>query len=330
MRGIPPCVKQDEDLKKKQDEVRGTVKAAVLEGDPMCKNLVASSVYDTKPVHYLSMVSSKLKWVLKIKDVFNVDTGKREHLHFLHLNRIDTYNNSMGHVDIADQLQAFYRPDHWVCNRKWWWATWFWALGVIITNAYIVYVKVMEMNGIPKKDILSHHDFWYEIAWAWINEENYLAEKGKLAEKKLLKKMESSKKRKYAMHSNSISSLLNTSASIDKEVTHMVSDESLNPLTGKLQCRLLDDLDHLPVEKIGRARCQLHCWAAGDAIEKNIIHCPSCKVHLCIKCYRLFHKQRRVSPEDLLLDNNDETTASEQSSSKKTKTKQFNTCKTTT
>ena len=32
------------------------MKAALLEGDPHCLNLVASSVYDTKPVHYLSMV----------------------------------------------------------------------------------------------------------------------------------------------------------------------------------------------------------------------------------------------------------------------------------
>ena len=41
--------------------MRGTVKAAVLEGDPKCPNLVASSVYDAKRVHYLSMVSGEVK-----------------------------------------------------------------------------------------------------------------------------------------------------------------------------------------------------------------------------------------------------------------------------
>jgi hypothetical protein len=33
-------------------------------------------VYDTKPVHYLSMVSVKLEWVVVEKKVYNVDTQK--------------------------------------------------------------------------------------------------------------------------------------------------------------------------------------------------------------------------------------------------------------
>jgi len=53
--GIPACVIQEEVKNKKQHMlVRGTVKVAVLEGDPECPNWVASSVYDTKPVHFLS------------------------------------------------------------------------------------------------------------------------------------------------------------------------------------------------------------------------------------------------------------------------------------
>ena len=39
--------------KKKQEDVRGTTKAVVLEGDPKCPHLVAISVYDTKPVNIL-------------------------------------------------------------------------------------------------------------------------------------------------------------------------------------------------------------------------------------------------------------------------------------
>jgi len=47
-RGLPVSVIQEEvKNKKKQEEVRGTTKAAVLEGDPDCPNLVAISVYDT-------------------------------------------------------------------------------------------------------------------------------------------------------------------------------------------------------------------------------------------------------------------------------------------
>ena len=62
MWGIPACVLQDE-VKSPKDllAVRGTVKAAVLMGDPDCLNLVATSVYDTKPVHFLSMSCGSIK-----------------------------------------------------------------------------------------------------------------------------------------------------------------------------------------------------------------------------------------------------------------------------
>ena len=67
-RGLPKSVIQEEiKNRSKQIEQRGTVKAAVLRGDPDCPNLVASSVYDAKPVHYLSMVCEKLEWIVKEK-----------------------------------------------------------------------------------------------------------------------------------------------------------------------------------------------------------------------------------------------------------------------
>ena len=52
MRDIPPSVLQVEQKSRKyQIKVRGTVKAALLEGDDACTNLVACSIYDTKTVH---------------------------------------------------------------------------------------------------------------------------------------------------------------------------------------------------------------------------------------------------------------------------------------
>ena len=57
-RGVPECVKQLEATKRSEQLcVHGTVKAALLLGDDRLQCLVASSVYDTKPVHYLLMVS---------------------------------------------------------------------------------------------------------------------------------------------------------------------------------------------------------------------------------------------------------------------------------
>eukprot|EP00957_Ditylum_brightwellii_P205410 15343762-Ditylum_brightwellii.AAC.1 len=54
-RGLPDAVKQEEvTAKKGQAQVRGTTKAAILEGYPDCQNIVVSSVYDIKPVHFIS------------------------------------------------------------------------------------------------------------------------------------------------------------------------------------------------------------------------------------------------------------------------------------
>ena len=65
-RGIPACVLQEEVKNcKEQLKVHGTVKAAILVGNPGCPNLIALSVYDTKPVYYLSMISNSIKWIVK-------------------------------------------------------------------------------------------------------------------------------------------------------------------------------------------------------------------------------------------------------------------------
>jgi hypothetical protein len=62
----------------KQIAFIGTVKAAHLQGDDVVECLVASSVYDTKPVHYLNMVSVVLEWVVVEKKVYNIGTQKTE------------------------------------------------------------------------------------------------------------------------------------------------------------------------------------------------------------------------------------------------------------
>ena len=51
-----------------------------MQGNPKFQNLVESSFCDTKPVHYLSMVSSNLKWVVTEKCALNVDMGITETL----------------------------------------------------------------------------------------------------------------------------------------------------------------------------------------------------------------------------------------------------------
>jgi hypothetical protein len=54
--------------------MRGATKAVALTDDPKVPDLVAFSVYDTKPVNFLSMACMGLKWIEKRK--FDVQEAK--------------------------------------------------------------------------------------------------------------------------------------------------------------------------------------------------------------------------------------------------------------
>ena len=84
------------------------------------------------------MVCATLKWVVMEKPCFNVETGMVDTLRFLIMNTIHEYNNTMGGVDLADQLRGTYHIDKGVRNRKWLWYILFWSIGVMITNAYVI------------------------------------------------------------------------------------------------------------------------------------------------------------------------------------------------
>ena len=50
--------------RKEQERVRVTVIAAELVGNSKFPSLIAVSVYDTKPVHFLSMAVENIKWTI--------------------------------------------------------------------------------------------------------------------------------------------------------------------------------------------------------------------------------------------------------------------------
>ena len=107
-RGLPPCVIMTEkttDAAKAQ--ARGSVKAAVLKDDAKVKDMVAFSVYDTKPVHFISTAATSLKWVKKQRTVFDTRTSQSIIMEFLRTELQDKYNNGMNDVDISDQLRKY-------------------------------------------------------------------------------------------------------------------------------------------------------------------------------------------------------------------------------
>ena len=53
--------------------------------------------------------------------------------------------------------------DHWLRNRKWWWSIVFWAIGVILTNSYVLYTKMCDEDNVPPQDRISHYNFLRDI-----------------------------------------------------------------------------------------------------------------------------------------------------------------------
>ena len=76
-RGISPCIVQ-EVVTKKEDLLctRGTMKQAVLTVDDNCLGLVATSLYDSKPVYLLSDACTSLQWTKKDRKLWHKEQGE--------------------------------------------------------------------------------------------------------------------------------------------------------------------------------------------------------------------------------------------------------------
>ena len=76
-RSIQPCITQ-EYLKpnKAYIQTRVTAKEAVMEMYKKCTKLVEASMFDTKPVQYIIMISDQLKLVVREKQRLNLETRK--------------------------------------------------------------------------------------------------------------------------------------------------------------------------------------------------------------------------------------------------------------
>ena len=67
------------------------------------------------------------------------------------------------------------------------------------------------------------------------------------------------------------------------------SDKTLS-LTGALACRTDLNVHHWPIECTKKnACCQLHKWATGQRLKRNVFVCSYCNVTLCARCYAPFH-----------------------------------------
>jgi len=119
-RGVPSCVLQETVKTNQLPTTRCEVKAAVLQGDSKCPDLIGLSIYDNKPVHFISMIAESIKWIVKCRKVWNRQLRQCDTVNFLRVNVNNDYNHKMNPVDVADQLRNNCRMDHWIRQRKWW------------------------------------------------------------------------------------------------------------------------------------------------------------------------------------------------------------------
>ena len=85
----------------------------------MC-TLVACPIYDTNPVHFISMFSDNITWNKKTRQKWDKSTSFMMLGRFLGLSTNDSYNINMNNVNISDQLRGSSRPDRRMRKHKWW------------------------------------------------------------------------------------------------------------------------------------------------------------------------------------------------------------------
>jgi hypothetical protein len=69
--------------------MRGTTKAAHLTNSTKCLDLLAVSLYDTKPMHLLSMMAKEVRWIVKQWEVWSAEVQKKAMIKYLRLNVIE-------------------------------------------------------------------------------------------------------------------------------------------------------------------------------------------------------------------------------------------------
>ena len=293
-RGVPSCVKQSELTKQEEiAEARGTLKIAKLIDDPEMPNLICTSLYDQKPFYMMSTALKDIQWIKILKKIWSTQYMRYAKVPFYRLNIVNEYNCKMGQVDIGDQLRGSYRYDHWLRKRKWWWALWMWLIQMLETNAYILYCMFHRVHGYEPP--LSHYQFLYQGALAWLEPSKYFPKKPIRSD---LSQGSSSwassvthRPQKRAMRSITFCPEVTPSKNIK------FTDATLCPHTGDLRRRLSHQLPHWPLPIVDMKtipRCQLHGYLSDQKVRprKQMMKCETCKVYLCIHCFASFHKIR--------------------------------------
>ena len=149
-RGLPKSIIQEQVTTTNELKTcTGRTKAAVITGDSECPALIAFSVYDTKPVHFLSTVATEIKWVRKDRKIYDYMVDDCVQMNFLRTNMQELYNYGMNKIDLGDQYRTYYKMNHWKRQTKWWMALW--LFGIQMHMLHIIQCVSKSTRWIKRK-----------------------------------------------------------------------------------------------------------------------------------------------------------------------------------
>lgn len=154
---LPGCsLKEEKALKK---EGRGSYDSYVEE----VNNVVAVRWYDNKAVSLLS----SLVGVLPLGEAKRWDKTTKEHRNFPMPAIVQSYNKSMGGIDLLDSFLAKYR---FPMKSKRWYLYLFWHFVMVaVVNAWNLYRRDSRLLNLPAKEILNRRKFQAEVAESLIS-----------------------------------------------------------------------------------------------------------------------------------------------------------------
>ncbi len=241
------------------------------------------------------MISSKcgeVTWAPVTKKLWNSSLKKMTDFTSLRWSLSHDYNYQMNDNDIADQLRLVYWIMRFQRNNKWWWALFLWGYEVSMVNSYVSMKRYCELKGVSVP--WSHPDWNEAIGYAHLDPIEYWP------------------RRKGLPAKNDDTTGLAKQASMSdlSKKAPRLDSMSLLPTRGRLMVRLDTTLPHMPLRLTNvNTTCQLHCWAWKETHPKDkqegnnikpqgsgahVMTCETCKVHLCLGCWEIYHRSHSL------------------------------------
>ena len=166
----------------------------------------------------------------------------------------------------------------------------------MMVNAYAYYLALGVLDGVPRAQLLSHHDFRKAIALAWIDPTQYHPGNAPTPPRPSFSTPPAGawsfgNPNLSGKHSRKkeVEKLADKTAKAKKRARAVqFTDKTLEP-GGILSVCLENTLTHFPVPAKQDAKCQMHRWVGFPNKRSNLMSCEDCHVSICLQCWKQFH-----------------------------------------